>query len=109
MEEAKSLDQPLDQDCAVEHEHSYKKFDLPGEPPGRVYQCVVCRAIGYRRPRFAGVGKIVNYQCTHPKCTATARSRIPGRGARGAYIWACFEHAPPLIEGIDHSVTVTAK
>lgn len=76
-----------------EHVHNYKNYQLPGEGPGRVYQCTVCLVIGFRRSRFGGLGKIVPYECSHPSCKGLARTRIPGRAARGAYIWACVDHA----------------
>lgn len=87
----------LDQDCGLEHECSYQRFQLPGEAGGRVYQCVVCRAIGFRRPRFRGLGKVVHYQCSRPGCCGVARQRLHGRGPRGAYIWACNEHAVTIV------------
>jgi hypothetical protein len=90
-----------------EHQHDYKNYPLPGEGPGRVYQCTQCMVIGFRRSRHGGLGKIVPYKCSHPECEGLARTRIPGRAARGAYIWACAAHsvaaepvvfAPPPVE-----------
>lgn len=76
-----------------EHQHDYKNYPLPGEGPGRVYQCAQCLVVGFRRSRHGGLGKIVPYKCSNPDCQGLARTRIPGRAARGAYIWACAQHS----------------
>lgn len=88
-----TAEQETDQDCEIEHQCSYVRFELPGEAGGRVYQCAVCRAIGFRRPNFHGRGKIIHYQCSRNECKGVARIRLHGRGPRGAYIWACNEHS----------------
>lgn len=90
----------LDEEVGVEHQHAFQRFDLPGEAPGRVYQCTMCKLIGHRRERFigrahagAGIGKIYPYTCSKPGCGHTARARLPGRGPRGFYLWVCEEHS----------------
>ena len=90
-------EQERDQDCEIEHQCSYVRFELPGEAGGRVYQCGVCKAIGFRRPNFHGRAKVVHYQCSRPGCEQVARTRLYGRGPRGAYIWACNEHSLEIV------------
>lgn len=77
--------------------HDWKVFALPGEPPGRVFQCSKCRAIGAKR---WGQTNIHPLSCTvvvkRAKCKGEARSRLHGRGFRGTFRWACEEHAAPI-------------
>jgi hypothetical protein len=82
-------------------DHAWRDYPLPAEPKGRVFQCAKCLVIGYRRTRGRGgyggsKGRIEIFYCTKPKCPGVARARLPGRGSRGAYIWACASHAVSL-------------
>ncbi len=89
--------------------HLFSPFVLPAEGKGRVWQCQLCHAIGYRLNRFGGPGNggealsksVRLYTCSHnrTKCDRVAVKRMTGRGPRGAYIWACEEHGRLLIEG----------
>jgi hypothetical protein len=84
--------------------HLFATFSLPAEGKGRVYQCQLCRAIGFKLNRFGGQGAALSksirlYTCSKPKCQGVAIKRMIGRGPRGAYIWACEEHGGLMIEG----------
>ncbi len=78
--------------------HVFADFPLPAEGKGRVYQCQLCRAIGFRRQRFGGPGKIELYTCSRDKCLDIAVRRMTGRGPRGAYIWSCIKHGAQIVE-----------
>lgn len=81
----------IDPSKLVTCEHDWAHFELPAER-GRVVQCRKCRLIGYRRKGLSS--KVFVYNCSNPKCVGgLARHRMIGRGPRGAYIWACDEHA----------------
>lgn len=89
---------PKPEPCA----HDWKIYPVPGESPGRVFQCWKCRSIGAKR---WGAGKIHPLSCTvvvkREKCKAEAKARMHGRGFRGTFRWACDEHD-------DHSTTPPA-
>lgn len=74
------------------HAAHWRPFELPGEK-GRVFQCGNCGVIGYRKSRYGGGGRIALYSCCKSGCRKLARSRLPGRGPRGSWVWACTEHS----------------
>lgn len=81
------------QSAPAEHEHRWADLPVPGEPRGRVYQCADCKTCGHRRQRFGGSGKIVEFPCSAEGCKRPAKVRLFGRGSRGAFRWACADHA----------------
>ncbi len=80
--------------------HVFAPFILPAEGKGRVWQCQLCRGIGFRTNRFGGPGNspeglsksIRLYDCSREGCKGVAVRRMTGRGPRGCYIWSCAEH-----------------
>lgn len=85
-------------------QHVFASFVLPAEGKGRVYQCQLCRAIGFKLNRFGGPGmspaafsrSIKLYTCSRYPCKGVAVRRMTGRGPRGSYVWACFEHGTQI-------------
>jgi hypothetical protein len=76
------------------------KFDwepVPEERPAGsaffVYRCRNTGILGYSRSIEQAHNKRVRpYKCCVPKCGKYAKSRQPGLGTTGRYLWVCDEH-----------------
>lgn len=63
-----------------------------------VRRCDLCRVFGYVKTSFhARRGqdreRVYLFRCSTQGCRGHAVQKVPGRGARGSYVWRCQRHA----------------
>lgn len=82
--------------------HDWRPVETPVDAGRQWYRCRECRIRGYAKGRFSVRGalprgralKVKPYRCSTEGCRRLAVRRLPGRGPRSCFLWACRECTP---------------
>lgn len=79
-------------------EHDWRPVETPIDAGRRWYRCERCEVRGYAKGRFSVRAalprggrppKVMPYRCSTDGCRGLAVRRLPGRGPRSCFLWAC--------------------